>query len=119
MFYHKACNFPVLVENNCLKVVSEFTILYKGIKPSVSDIIEVEDTNKSLKFYCSHCQKTVSSDELFGLCFNCGKHLELNALYKVSKHAGTYCLKCYDTYLSEYNKKAVSTLIKLSTGGNE
>lgn len=117
MFYHKKCNGAVFLDNNTLRILSEFTITQKGIKPTLSEIIKVNGAEKQVSFVCRKCDCNVEPKDIMAHCFNCGNPFDLDNVFKVVRHSGFYCASCTTEYIGEsVTKKPISSLLKFYTG---
>lgn len=116
MFFHKQCHGSVYLNNNSLRILSEFTITQKGIKPTLSEIVNV-GTSVDIEFFCEKCAHTVKTEEIMAYCFNCGHAHTLDEVYKVVRHSGFYCIECCNDFIgSDVTKKQLSTLLKFYNG---
>jgi hypothetical protein len=117
MLYHNNCDGQVFLDNNTLRILSEFNITQKGIRPTLSEIVKIDGENSIVQFICSKCNNIVKHGDIRGHCFNCGRSFELKDLYKVVKHSGFYCMDCCVEHIGEeLTRKPIVGLLKFYTG---
>lgn len=117
MFFHKDCGGAVFLNNNTLRILSEFTITQKGVRPTLSEIVKIDNEKLEVSFLCTVCNKVVPPENIMAHCFNCGKPYPLNKVFKVVKHSGVYCLDCCNDFIgSTLSKKPVLDLLKFYLG---